>query len=623
MGATFYASAETTHGGLLLPQMTAAQTASPARVGYAAILASSEFRGVLPPFLLSAIGDGMTAVAVPLLALNVARGPSRSVVVGLAVALYTLPGVVPVVFLRRRLQRLASLVAVRADAAIRAVCLGSIPVLAAADLLRVPVLLAALSVSALFHSWGAAGRYSFIAEVADDETSRLVATSMLSGFDQVATILGPLLAALLISLGNATVPIAVDAGTFVILLFGTITRGARQAIAAHRNVGPKNGLSARALLKNRAVVGLIVVTYFYFLLYGPVEVALPLLIRDAGSRAVAPLGIFWSVFGTGAVIGSLAGGKIPKRLWWIAGVISIIGWGAAILPIAWVGPSVLALVAFGFGGLLYAPYPIVSYTFLQTLVPREALLSVLAIRSALMLTAGPVGAALGGPIAAGVGSRNTFAISGGATVALGILAVGAFIGSKRKDGSSVSGFFSTPTVGTSLPEATPTPWVVIPGAIEDSASVIETYTASLRDLSGACSEGETRIAEGRQIANPTLERIVMDLFRDTAQRLGITIDDMEPLEVLRYKTEGEYSWHADNEWTAGDLRKLSIVITLNSDFEGGGTEFMWPRPGVSEVIRPAPGGAVIFPSPLYHRAVRTDAGERWVLVGWATGPRFT
>ncbi len=167
------------------------------------------------------------------------------------------------------------------------------------------------------------------------------------------------------------------------------------------------------------------------------------------------------------------------------------------------------------------------------------------------------------------------------------------------------------------------PWVVFNATIPNPGLVIEKYGDGLRDLSGACSEGEIRVVDGRQFKDEEVKNAVMRAFKYAANKLGIVIDHLETLEILHYTAGGEYSWHADNEWTVGELRKLSIVITLNADFEGGGTEFMWPRPGACEIVRPGTGGAVVFPAPLYHRAVRTDAGERWVVVGWATGPRFT
>ena len=58
-------------------------------------------RRVLPGAAASALGDGMSAVAIAWLALKLAPEPSRGLLVGAAVAAYSLPGAVGAVALRR------------------------------------------------------------------------------------------------------------------------------------------------------------------------------------------------------------------------------------------------------------------------------------------------------------------------------------------------------------------------------------------------------------------------------------------------------------------------------------------------------------------------------------------
>ncbi|MBO0808871.1 MAG: MFS transporter, partial [Actinobacteria bacterium] len=62
------------------------------REGVAPVFASPVLRRLLPAFALSAIGDGMSAVGVAWLALRIAAPADRGLVVGVAVAAYTLPG---------------------------------------------------------------------------------------------------------------------------------------------------------------------------------------------------------------------------------------------------------------------------------------------------------------------------------------------------------------------------------------------------------------------------------------------------------------------------------------------------------------------------------------------------
>jgi hypothetical protein len=93
------------------------------------VIASPVLRRLLPVFAVSAIGDGMSAVGVAWLAIRIAAPADRGLVVGVAVAAYTLPGAAGAVLLARPLRRLASRHLVAADAALRAVTLSMIPLL--------------------------------------------------------------------------------------------------------------------------------------------------------------------------------------------------------------------------------------------------------------------------------------------------------------------------------------------------------------------------------------------------------------------------------------------------------------------------------------------------------------
>ncbi|WP_166459384.1 2OG-Fe(II) oxygenase [Amycolatopsis pithecellobii] len=168
------------------------------------------------------------------------------------------------------------------------------------------------------------------------------------------------------------------------------------------------------------------------------------------------------------------------------------------------------------------------------------------------------------------------------------------------------------------------PWAVVPDVISDADQLIATYSSQLEDKTGQASAGETRIVDGKRIFDPGLERDLQRGFDEAAKVTGIEYTAIEGVTILRYPSGGEYSWHADNELVPGlgDTRKLSMVVALNTEFEGGGTEIMWPRPGFSEKISLPPGDALIFPSFLYHRGCVTTAGERWIIVAWAEGAPF-
>jgi hypothetical protein len=121
---------------------------------YQPVLAQPVLRRLLPAFAASAVGDGMSAVAIAWLAIRLAAPGDRGLVVGAAVAAYTLPGAIGAVLLARPLRRLSGRQLVAADATLRAVALGTIPALYAAGVLRAVSYVTLLAASSLLHAWG-------------------------------------------------------------------------------------------------------------------------------------------------------------------------------------------------------------------------------------------------------------------------------------------------------------------------------------------------------------------------------------------------------------------------------------------------------------------------------------
>src|SRR5687767_11118949 len=93
---------------------------------YRPLFGNAAFRRLMPVFVLSDLGDGMSTVAVAWLALTIA--PGSGTLVGLAVAAYILPGAVGALVLGRWMRRLSARWLLVADGWLRTVLLGAIPV---------------------------------------------------------------------------------------------------------------------------------------------------------------------------------------------------------------------------------------------------------------------------------------------------------------------------------------------------------------------------------------------------------------------------------------------------------------------------------------------------------------
>jgi hypothetical protein len=170
--------------------------------------------------------------------------------------------------------------------------------------------------------------------------------------------------------------------------------------------------------------GLLALSFFFYLLYGPVEVALPVHVETDLHGSAALLGIFWAVFGVGAIIGELAAPFLRRFPVWPTMTAIVLGWGLALVPLGLNTPLVLALAAFFAGAMIWGPWASLSMAVFQEAAPPDTLAQVLAARGSLLILASPLGTALGGPIVEALGARGTLLISALATVALGLITTG-------------------------------------------------------------------------------------------------------------------------------------------------------------------------------------------------------
>jgi hypothetical protein len=311
------------------------------------------------------------------------------------------------------------------------VTLSVIPLLYAFGALRAGSYVALLAASSLLHAWGLSGQYTLVAEHLPPE-SRTAGNALLSGFGMAAFVIGPLLAGLAVAAAGPALPIAADAASFAILAVAAAMARGHPRTAGSADAGqPDRARGFAAIARSRPLAGLLALTVAYFFLYGPVEVALPLYVTGPLRGSAALLGLFWTVFGIGATVGSIITGLTRRLPVWPVLVAAVIGWGAALIPLGLLRLPVLALACFAAGGLLYAPYPALSATLYQRESPPELLSQVLAARGALTVLATPLGTALGGPLTAWLGAQHTLLASAAATIASGLAAT-ALLATRRR-----------------------------------------------------------------------------------------------------------------------------------------------------------------------------------------------
>ena len=418
-------------------------------------------RRVLPGAAASALGDGMSAVAIAWLALRLAPEPSRGLWVGAAVAAYSLPGAAGAVALRRWLggRRGARLASV--NAMLRAAALGLIGCLALAGRLDPAGYVALLGVSSVLSAWGLAGKYTLIADLLPPE-QRVAGNTVFGLADQLSLMIGPALAGVVAAVAGPAVVITADAVSWAVLALSYVriaplaARLARARTPAPPQPAPlqpaaplagppdpappQPAAPARsappggwAVIRSSPVLpGLLALSFVFYLLYGPVDVALPVHVATDLHGSAALLGTFWAVFGVGAVIGELAAPYLRRWRVWPTMTGIVLGWGLALVPLGLATPLWAALAAFFAGAVIWGPWMSLSMGVLQDVSPPAALAQVIAARSSLLTLAAPLGTALGGPLVAALGARGTLLASALGTVLLGLITAAILTARRRR-----------------------------------------------------------------------------------------------------------------------------------------------------------------------------------------------
>ena len=98
------------------------------------------------------------------------------------------------------------------------------------------------------------------------------------------------------------------------------------------------------------------------------------------------------------------------------------------------------------------------------------------------------------------------------------------------------------------------------------------------------------------------------------------------IQATKYEIGQNYGWHVDAGEGDGingkPLRKLSMSLVLNTEFEGGELEIFDSSKHEVLTFNIDPGTVVIFPSWISHRVQPVTSGTRYSLVAWMNGPEF-
>ncbi|MHB8598413.1 MAG: MFS transporter [Ktedonobacteraceae bacterium] len=369
---------------------------------------------------LSAIGDAMSVISIVWLAIELAPH-NQGIAIAFASAAYLMPGVVSGAVLGKWLGGLSSRTLLLIDCSARFGFLGAIVVLHLVGFLPLGAYITLLALAAITRPVGMAGERVLLRDLVS-QTEFFSANSLLGMATQMASIVGPICAGFLITLLGATNVIALDAASFGIfgLIVWMLPGGG--IVRVEPSSSFSSSMPLRHLLQLRVIFWLFLLTFLFHLFYGPLVVALPLYAQLLGQQVKESgsviLGLLWSGFGIGALLGGSISG-LHRSLASFTAAVTIVGlWGIAVVMISTTPFLPVAIAAMTFGGFIYAPYPAITTTIMQHRSPAELLARISSYWSSMTSVASPLGTIIAGLVVPVLGAR--LSLIGSGLITLGI-----------------------------------------------------------------------------------------------------------------------------------------------------------------------------------------------------------
>ena len=178
---------------------------------------------------------------------------------------------------------------------------------------------------------------------------------------------------------------------------------------------------------------------------------------------------------------------------------------------------------------------------------------------------------------------------------------------------------------------------------EECDYIINNFRSNVRKSRVICDGGKYCNQSNSRTSSSTFvhdvnDSIVNNISQRISEKVGISVDNFEPLQVVNYKGGEEYKPHWDacvgegrcSEFVKnGGDRYATFLLYLNDDFDGGETEF----PLLGKKIKPEKGKGVLFYNldddninykvNSKHAGLPPRNGEKWMWNKWIRGGKWT
>lgn len=391
----------------------------PANRSYREVLRDRRVAGLLLGDLLANIGTGMIIVAMPVQTLAIHGNVPQAIAVGLVEAAPFVLSTVLALAIGLGRVRVPPRTLLVADCVLRSLTFAGLGALALTERLTLPVLIGGLLIGATFRLAGSSSRRLLATSMAG-ESGRFAVNGLLGlNVTFALYIVGPVLGGLIVATTSAGAALLADAGGALILLAAvllSVPRSVSDDGDRLRSVGVESGW--RILRRRPVAARLLVVVFFFNVFYMPIEVALPFYVRGPLDGDATELGLLWGALGVGAFVGAALVNQL-RNLPQQHVLIAIVGlWAACPIVLAAVDDLTVAMIVFALGGLVWAPFTPVAYSFLQSGVAPHEQQQVVTLWTTGAMLAAPIGLSAGGPLIELAGATRGLVLSGVLTLLL-------------------------------------------------------------------------------------------------------------------------------------------------------------------------------------------------------------
>lgn len=303
----------------------------------------------------------------------------------------------------------ARTISVTADAASLLV-VGAIPLLHAAGMLSIPLLLVVVALAGLLRGPGDGAKHALVPAVAEASAVPMErATGLAGAVERLASTVGAAFAGILVAAVGATQAIVLDAASFgisALVLALTAPRTARRAET--EEAGSYLGRLREGwdfLRRDKVLVGIVVMVATTNLLDAAyTTVLVPVWAKESGGGAAA-IGVLFAVFAGAAVLGSVLAAtvadRLPRYLTYL--VAFLLGGLPRFVVLAFGVPigGVLAVAAVG-GFAVGFINPILGAVIYER-IPAHMVGRVTSLQTSLCWIGIPFGGLVGGALVAGIG----------------------------------------------------------------------------------------------------------------------------------------------------------------------------------------------------------------------------